>query len=188
MANSYVDPASEDNPTTGVAIDYAWADVVNATLDFMHSPPTAKVRLTADESIANATITTIDWDVADWDNGADYGGAMWSSGTNPSRLTVPTATTGSNAGRYLAQCYIYWGSPVGATSEYRWAKLKDSGTTDIAYETRSAITYGRGTIAAEVVLSEGDYITVQVAHDVGTGAISVLSGSYMTLTWLGVAP
>jgi hypothetical protein len=188
VADSYVDPATVDNPTTAAAVDFDWADTVNATLDFMHSPPAAKAILTASQSISNATVTTLDWDVAVYDNGADYGGAMWEGVTNPSRLTVPTATTGTNAGRYLAQCYIYWGTPVGAATEYRYAKLVDSGTTDIAYETRSALTYGRHSLAAEVVLSEGDYITVQVAHDVGTGAVNILTGSYMTLTWLGVAP
>lgn len=186
MADSYVSAAGVHNPSAGVDIDEGWAATINANLDFLHNPPAAKVRLDTAQAITNATDEYLSWGVADFDNGALYGGALWDSG-DATKLTVPTATTGSNAGRYLACAYIYWGSELGAASEFRYARIIDGASTVVARESHSAVTYGRFCIVSEVVLSEGDYLRVQVKHDISTGDADVRAGSYLALVYLGVA-
>lgn len=185
MADSWVDPATEDNPTTGAATDYAWGDRVNACMEFLRNPPTAKVRMTEAQSVTANTWTYLSFDVVDFDNGATYGGAMWSAGS-PDRLTIPTATVGTNAGRWLAHASVMWDGTSSTTAGFFATVNLYDGATSIA-GSRSSVTsgYGMSTVSAEHLFSHGDYLRVGVYATMNR---AVNPGSYLTLTWLGRTP
>lgn len=185
MADSWIDPATEDNPTTGVATDYAWGDRVNACLEFLRNPPTAKVRMTEAQTIAATTMTYLSFDVVDFDNGATYGGAMWSAGS-PDRLTIPTATAGTNAGRWLVQGSVFWDGTTSATAAHWHVVQVHDGSTKIAGQRGSpSYAYPMSSVSAEHLFSHGDYARLAVYSSV---ARDVNPGSYLTLTWLGRTP
>lgn len=185
MADSYVDPTTKDNPTTGLDIDADWGDCVNADLAFLRNPPCAKARRTSSQSIATGTDDYVDFELAEFDNGADYGGAFWSSGANADRLTVPTATVGSNAGVYLVQAYTYWDTDTSATeSHYRQAVIELNGSTILGALTGSALyAFGRLTVSALADLSEGDYVKLEVHQTLGSA--SDVEDAWLSLTWMG---
>lgn len=132
---------------------------------FMLNPPRATVTRTTAQNITDSTQTTMTWQAADY----NYRN-MWSSGVNPSRLTVPTGMGG-----------IY---RVHASIEYA---LNGNGTRQVALMKNGGIigrsivpNVGTGQDARvfyerEVVAASGDYFEIALYQNSGsTLAINVV--------------
>lgn len=123
----YTAPTSR---ATGDTITAAiWnADVVNNALWVGRDKPLALATETANQSIANATITALTYTVADlYDTQAQH-----SVSSNTSRLTVGTGNTGT----YFIHASGMWASNA---TGYRWVALRVNGTTEFGRVSNMAV-------------------------------------------------
>jgi hypothetical protein len=200
MADSWIDPYTVANPGVGDTTDADWGDAVNASINFLANAPTIKVRKTGTQSVATATADALDnseFDLVSWDavtapgwHSTDYG-SFWSSG---SYLTIPTASAGTNAGRYLITCVILWDPPAGATTDQVAIRLcaglaahssLADGYVIASMNVPAAYAYPQQTLCAEADLNEGDTVAVWVNHNVGASK-DLAAGCTLSASWVGL--
>lgn len=112
----------------------------------------ARVRRTADLSIAHNTSTFVTWQAADADTSA-----FWSAGA-PTRFTIPAGVT-----------------KVRLTSTIRWASATTpAGFRQGAFFKNGVTFHGRGTNMASALTGSGNGMDLQVVSSV----VSVVAGDY----------
>lgn len=139
----------------------------------------AQVGLTGTNVVANSTLVAVAWNASGFN---DLG--IWSSSTNPSRLTVPTAFS-----RIQVVTNISWGSePVGL----REVRIVKNGATDVSFggsivDATANLSGFSGQPVATVVLPvvPGDYFEVYVEQTSGGSLNMNNTGCYASMTLLG---
>lgn len=135
----------------------------------------ALVYLSANQSIADDTLTAINWDSEEYDTDGFH-----ESATNPSRLTIPAGVS-----KVIVKAQIAW--------------LENSTGKRLIYQTKNGTTFaGRGNsfipaspsyntchqvISTMVDVAEGDYFEVLVQQDSG-GALDVRNGK--AYSWFAI--
>lgn len=133
----------------------AWQEV------FVLNPPRAEVTRTTTQSISSSTQTTITWQTSNHNYRA-----MWNSGVNPSRLTVPSGM----GGLYRVTINLeYEANSDGATGTRQAALLKNGAI--IGRQT----SLGNGTGVAtrveytrEIAMAGGDYFEAAAFQNCGS--------------------
>jgi hypothetical protein len=119
------------------------------------STPTAKVKMTSNQAIANSTLTILNWNAEDWDTDSFH-----DNSTNNSRLTIP------EDGKYLVIENIVFES---SSSGVRQIGILVNGT-----EVWASIFSNNGARQDQTFtffpldLSSGDYVEARVWHDAGS--------------------
>jgi hypothetical protein len=141
---------------------------------FMLNPPRATVTRTSDQNITTGLQTTITWQASDY----NYRN-MWSSGVNPSRLTVPSGM----GGIYHVQAtleYALYTAGSGSVND----NINSTGTRTTALMKNGAIVgreivpnAGTGqstrvTYSREIVAAAGDYFEI-AAYQNSTATLAV---------------
>lgn len=114
-----------------------------------------KVQLTAAQSVATDTLTTISFTTELWDAGGWHDNAV-----NPTRLTAPAGAT-----RRVAISGVV--DLQGATG-YREGYLAKNGALNELLFNLPPTTFGRFPFATEMQLVAGDYIELVVKHGAGS--------------------
>ncbi len=135
----------------------------------------ALVNLTADESIAHNTWTSVPWDQAVYDTDA-----FWAASPNPERLTIPAGLT-----RVRLSANI---SFANNTTGIRGIRLfKNGGGFDGTISVTRDATSGTGNTdfngnSAIVTVAQNDFFELQVFQDSG-GALNLRTAN---ATWLSI--
>ncbi len=146
-------------PTSGSAADPTFRALVAAD---MPDPYSVRAYRSTDQTIGNATFTTINFDSTRWDNNSFF------SGANPGRVTAQVS------GFYLVTGHIRFD---GNSTGERVIKLR-ANTTDIAFQEVNANGNSAPleiSIATVYNFSAGDYAQIQVYQSSG-GNLDVLTG------------
>jgi len=152
----------------GSPADSALADISLRLFGDGESFRGAVARLTANESVANATTTAIPWDSTI----EDVGG-FW-SGANPTRLTVPTGVA-----RVRVTGNITWDSN---TNGKRIVWIDKNGVPFVGQAVSSSGSNTRQNLTSgPIAVSAGDYFELKTFQNSG-GARSVLTGNDSWLT------
>lgn len=174
---AYSSPATV---VTGTTINSAtFGNAVKTALDYLANKPTVRVSQSVGQSIPNATVTSVTWDVESHKNVA----GMHSNVTNNSRLIAP------DAGVYLVTANVRFGA---SATGVRVLVLRKNGTTDLAQVLASAgddaDTHALH-ISDQVKLAAGDYIEIRQFQSSGGALVnSLLEGdpnAAMTFQSLG---
>lgn len=169
----FTDPASVQDPTTGVAISSSWGDTVNADLNYLASTrPRANVYNNANQSISNATSTALTFNSERFDPAG-----MHSTVSNTSRLTIPA----SEGGHYMVGCTFQFASNA---TGYRQGALLVNGSTVVAIFNTPAVSgvQTRISLCTLYPLAAGDYVEVQVYQTSG-GALNVETSPVAQTLW-----
>jgi len=143
--------------------------------------PRITVRLTAAQSVANASDHTVQWDEAAWDS---TGGNMWDSGT-PVSIVVPAGA----GGLYLGIAQDVWEGTSDDASKRDFA-IEKNGTDRLALNSRPASSSPGGQCMLLTSLAAADYLEV-VARQLSGSAIDLQSGNpgtRFTLVLIGADP
>lgn len=123
-----------------------------------------KVFRTASQSIATgATYVAITWQSSVWNVGA-----MWASGTNPTRITVPTT------GIYQIAVNIPWANNGTGRRAIGW-RANGPGTV-FAFQLQESTGVDTCNAAELISLQAGDYVEIMCFQTSG-GALNVVGGS-----------
>ncbi len=122
-----------------------------------------KLRLAADQSIPNTTVTKLSWDVVEFQRGSIY------SGANPTRLTAPVT------GKYRVITNIEWKS--NSTGERTSGVTLSAGGVRMDFQSQGSIN-GGGNLSGTglIFLNGGEYLEVHVYQSSG-GSIKVHGGA-----------
>jgi len=113
---------------------------------------------------ATTTMTADEWTTLDFDGESVDTDGMHDTGTNPSRLTVPTGGAGLYLFGFVGR--VDDGSPT------KWqVRFLLNGTTEIGAGGMSSYDYGPLSVTIPYVVSEGDRVEVQYYSD-GADTIS----------------
>ena len=123
-----------------------------------------RVRKSANQSIPNATVTTVTWDTEDYDTDT-----MHDNVTNNTRLTIQTA------GKYLIVAQSNWASNNTGT---RIARIRKNGVDYLASFEQPSNLANEASAAVSLVANfiAGDYLEFTVYQDSG-GALNFQSSS-----------
>lgn len=137
--------------------------------------PTCRAKRTSVQSIANSTLTAIQFDAEDWDSAS-----MHSTSSNTSRITVPSG----GGGKYAIGWYWYWATN---TTGRRVMRVNKNGSLLLEIENYKDASVGtctpNGLIFDTAVA--GDYYEV-IAFQTSGGALNVDGVSvpaYFFVTW-----
>lgn len=137
--------------------------------------PAVRATNSMNESIPNASYTTLTFDTNAYDNAG-----MHSTSTNTSRLTAPIS------GVYDVTGSVVW---AGSTTGDRFLYIRKNGSSDVAF---SAVAIAAGYTSEEattqVRLSAGDYLELQVYQGNGTALNIENFGDYspqFAMHWVG---
>jgi hypothetical protein len=125
---------------------------------FMLNPPRAEVTRTTAQNITDSTQTTVTWQASNYNYRT-----MWSSGVNPSRLTVPSGM----GGLYRVSSTVEYAMNGNGTRQV--ALMKNGGivgrsiTTNAGSGQDSRVFYSR-----EIVAAAGDYFEVALYQNSGS--------------------
>lgn len=110
----------------------------------------------ADQSIASATVTTVQFDTTAFDRNGDWDTANY-------KFVAP------EAGRYSIQAQVQWLSPAD-TTEMRMQAYNNTTTSAIASSRLNGSVHTNPTqqVASTAVLSEGDEVMLRVEHNEGS--------------------
>jgi hypothetical protein len=164
MTTVYVDPQTVHNPSAGGKPPATWGDTVRDDIVSLAKPPMVKVSRSSTQSIANATLTAVQFDTEAWDTDAFH-----STISNTSRITIPSGFSG----RYLVMGQIIF--DANATGR-RAAYLLLNGATYLAAV--NAVPTGAEVslnLSAEASAVAGEYLELAVWQDSGA-ALNVQSG------------
>lgn len=148
-------------------------------LTVLANPPTAKMRNSITQSIANTTATALTWDTEDYDTAGGH-----STVTNTSRYTVQTGY----AGKYRLNATVFYAG--NATGDREVFFFKNGAA--IAGSQNNAIPGAASACSAQsqvlVQLAVGDYVEAYTFQNSG-GALSTTTGSngresYFEVTWV----
>jgi hypothetical protein len=156
---------------SGDDFDVAWVDPPTGG-GGEGRPATAQISRSTQQNITGSTDTMVVFDTLEFQ---DVSGVV-NIGANPTRVTVP-------AGYTLARVSagIVWSN---SSSDYRWARIKKNGTTDVAIDIRPGVNespqYPR---TRWIPVSAGDYFELNVRTNVG-GLYVAGAANYAGPTWL----
>ncbi len=124
----------------------------------------------SDQTISDATYTLVSFGAESYDTDTFH-----STSTNPERITIPTGL----GGLYLIQSLIVFaGSATAHIIRQRYRKNGATSLSEMIMRATAASAPDDKTIHHEIVqLVAGDYIELQVYHNVG-GNLNILSGEY----------
>lgn len=150
---------------------------VRDNLLYHHDPPRCAVRLTAAQSVANATDHTISWDEAVWDSHAD----MWDVG-GPSAITI------TRAGVYAFNLSVKWAE--NATGGKRAAYLQKNGTRlrDFHELTADGVSPFGSSNTIETNCAVSDVFDVDVRQLSGAALNLAATRTVLTVRWVAAAP
>jgi hypothetical protein len=128
----------------------------------------------ADQSINNATETTLSWSTENWDVGGYH-----STSTNTSRITIPTGL----AGKYLFSGWITFGTN-GTGTRFVGVKKNGAGAFFVASSDGNSpfSTFVNYSVIFEAAVA--DYFELAVFQN-SSATINVLAESRLTMTYLG---
>ncbi len=157
-------------------------DTVQGILDLVPAPTFSgcAVRLSANESIANASFVIVDWDTAIYETGGEF----WDSGTNPSRLTVPTGVT-----KVILSGSIVWATNSTANRRIQLFKNASYAFDGSIYventATGSASETGQVFVTPPLTVSATDYFEVNVFQNSG-GTLAIDNANYGYFIWFAM--
>lgn len=128
-------------------------------------------RGSTNQSVANATLVAVTFDTEDLDTNG-----MYSTGTNPSRITI------QRKGSYLVVGQIDYAASATGT---KYAYIRKNGTDYNAFQggyAQTAVETGVNVSSFLDTLAIGDYLEL-IAYQSSGGALNVLSGA---ATWMSV--
>jgi hypothetical protein len=119
------------------------------------SPPAARVKMTAVQSVPDLTQTVINWNAEDYDNAS-----MHDNVTNNGRLTAPVA------GVYAIKCHLAFAA---SATGFRDMRFRLNGTTEFAWTAVGPPSGGNAVLAlaTDYSLAAGDYVEVRAYHNIG---------------------
>lgn len=171
MTTPYVDPDSIAVIGFGDEVPSSWFSTVRDNQEFFARPPGVQAVRTANQSIPNATWTSIQFtaaDTRDTDNFHD-------TSNQPEQFVVPTGLGGWYSVLFLAQF-------ASNSSGLRGQRIQVNGATVIPGGNYNPPTSGQETrlsLADEILLTAGDVITLDVYQSSG-GSLNV-TGARATL-------
>ncbi len=132
----------------------------------------AFVTLSADLTMGNLTVYTVDFDTEQYDTDAFHNG-----GVNPSRFTIPVS------GKYV--CGVYYAFSPGAISGTFFATLKRNGTNVLTTTlTVNAAAMPEQLITPPLDCAAGDYFQITVQHSTGADSSLVSGTTAGTQFWI----
>jgi hypothetical protein len=168
-------PALEVTNSTVTNATITNATITNCTvasLSFSSPGDAVRVSLAADQEIAGATPTVVNWTSHVW----EVGSSLHSTGTNPSRFKAPSS------GLYTLHVSAQFGSTAESTANLTLTLLKNS-TTVLAYAAHRNANQALAAVsvsAVEYMASTTDYLEARVFYGGSTTRIySTLAGA----TW-----
>lgn len=144
---------------------------------YHHDPPRCALRLTATQSVANATDHTVSWDEAVWDSHGD----MWDVG-GPSAITI------TRAGVYAFNLSIKWAES--ATGGKRAAYLQKNGTRLRDFHELSAdgVSPFASSNTIETNAAVADVFDIDV-RQLSTAALNLTATrTVLTVRWVAAPP
>lgn len=138
--------------------------------------PSCRVAHSANQSIANNTVTALAFNSEAFDTHGFHDPA-----TNNSRLTVPTGL----GGKYAIFAGVDWDA---AGAGYRVLTLRLFGATALATQrwyAPAGVAFHQQSVASMYPLGDTDYIEATVMHDTG-GALNAFSASDTYLAWIRI--
>jgi len=171
---AWTDP--DEMTTTGV-IDSATFTLIRDNLKFLYRKPIVTVRLTAAQSVANASDHVVQWDEAEWDF-ADT--AMWDVGT-PGSIVI------DRPGIYEVVPSGLWEGTTDDSSK-REVAVELNGTTRLTMDSRLSTSSPEGQAKIFTNLGTGDYLEIVVRHLSGAAINLQPTRTRCTVAWWGPAP
>ena len=169
------------DPITWVVGNKVTAAQMNAHIRdnslFHHDPPRCALRLTAVQSVANATDHTVSWSEAVWDSHGD----MWDVG-GPSAITI------TRPGVYAFNLTTEWADT--ASGGKRAAFLKKNGTLLRPFYSASAdsVSPFSSSNTIETNCAAADSFTVYVRQLSGAALNLAATRTVLTVRWVAAAP
>lgn len=159
-----------------------FGDVVKADLDFLANPPACRVFNNANQSVTDATETTVTFNSERFDTDS-----MHSTVTNTGRITFNTA------GLYVLAFCGLWTGAADYSLVYCGFRL-NGGSTFIALDTRLPTTFSANfpmNLSTIYKFAAGDYVEVRAYQDNTASAARNLTvvGNYSpeaSATWIGL--
>lgn len=151
-------------PRTWVTGELVTAAYLNSNIrdniTLLANPPSCKVYTSAGPTINNNSLTTVTFNNQYWNTDTN-----WSSGTNPSRLTVTTA------GKYLCWFDIELAMTI-AAGQFQAGLFKNGGSSGAQVYQSAPVLNGtiRCAGAGIVALVAADYLELKVYQNTGAGA------------------
>ena len=171
---AWIDP--DEMTTTGV-IDSATFTLIRDDLKLLYRKPIVTVRLTAAQSVANASDHVVQWDEAEWDF-ADT--AMWDVGT-PGSIVI------DRPGIYEVVPSGLWEGTTDDSSK-REVAVELNGTTRLTMDSRLSTSSPEGQAKIFTNLGTGDYLEIVVRHLSGAAIDLQPTRTRCTVAWWGPAP
>lgn len=174
-------PVEWTPPITYSALLKVTAAQLNANLRdnllYLHDPPRCALRLTATQSVANATDHTISWSQAVWDSHGD----MWDVGG-------PTAITITRPGVYAFNLSVKWAES--AAGGKRAAYLQKNGTRLRDFHELSAdgVSPFASSNTIETNCAAADVFDVDVRQLSGAALDLAATRTVLTVRWVAAAP
>lgn len=165
---AYVTPrtwAIGDSPTAAM-LNQDLRDTLNA---FRTPEYTCKLNRTTNQAIGTTTtFSAVTWQAAVWNVGA-----MWSSGTNPNRITVPLT------GIYKLGVNIPWTNNGSGRRAVGWRANGPGTTFNLQIQESTGVDTVNG--SEYIQLTAGDYVEIMVFQDSGV-SLNVLGGTEQNAT------
>ena len=128
-------------------------------------------------AISNNTFTLVDWDTEVFDTDAFH-----STGSNPSRVTIPSG----KGGKYQVTVRIPWAYN---NAGYRRVVIKKDGSTNVRFEVQAApqvntTSVATVTLATVMEVTAGDYYEIELYQNSG-GTLNTNGGiAWGEVTWI----
>ena len=161
----------------GIARSADFNKVVD-NLEYLYTTPQVAVRLTASQTVPDATDTALVWGEAVWDTAS-----MWDVAT-PSKIVIP------RDGVYSIVCSLLWDAGANGTKRAAFLNVTPSGA---ASERRrgvqiAAVDPTEMQLVAETNLAANDEIDIDVRHLEGADLNLLATRTVMTVRWVGSPP
>lgn len=170
----YVDPDSVQDAGTGDVVVEALLQNYRDNFEYVaRNHARCRVNRSSVQSIPNSALTAIAFPNEDFDSGG-----MHSTGSNTSRITVPSG----QGGVYYIGGFVVWGSN---NTGQRFATILKNSVTQVAIDRRQALGASECTLAVMDTANAGDYYELAVLQDSG-GALDVASGVKFFAKWMAL--
>ncbi len=160
--------------TTGQVLDAADMILLRDDLLFLYKKPILTVRLTAVQSVANASDHVVQWGEAVWDFAAN---PMWDVGT-PGSIVI------DRPGIYHVQAVGSWEGTTDDNSK-RDVAIELNGTTRLTLDSRLSTSSPEGGPSLFTSLGSGDYLEMVVRQLSGAAIDLNATRTRMTVAWWG---
>ena len=174
---AWTDP-DELTTVTGEVLGSADLILIRDNFKFLYRKPIITVRLTAAQSVANASDHVVQWDEAEWDF-ADT--AMWDAGT-PGSIVI------DRPGIYEVVPSGLWEGTTDDSSKREVAVELNGSGTRLVMDSRLSTSSPEGQAKIFTNLGTGDYLEIVVRHLSGAAIDLQPTRTRCTVAWWGPAP